>query len=57
MNLLNLVRSKEKDGQRFYAGTSYGGGTIPLPNVVRSSDFILIHGNGVSDPARICRNG
>lgn len=51
--LINLVRSTEKDGQRLYAGTSYGGGTIPKPNVVRSSDFILIHGNGVSDPARI----
>jgi hypothetical protein len=51
--LINLVRSTEKDGHRLYAGTSYGGGTIPKPNVVRSSDFILIHGNGVSDPARI----
>ena len=51
--LINLVRSREKDGQRLYAGTSYGGGTIPKPNVVRSSDFILIHGNGVSEPVRI----
>jgi len=51
--LIDLVRSMEKDGNRLYAGTSYGGGTIPKPNVVMSSDFILIHGNGVSEPARI----
>jgi hypothetical protein len=51
--LIELVKGMERDGYRFYAGTSYGGGTIPKPNVVKSSDFILIHGNGVSDPARI----
>ena len=34
-------------------GTSFGGGTIPSANVVKSSDFVLMHGNGVSDPARI----
>ncbi len=51
--LIELVKSKVKDGYRFYVGTSYGGGFIPLPNVVQTSDFILMHGNGVSDPARI----
>ena len=34
-------------------GTSYGGGTVPLSNVVKVSDLILVHGNGVSDPNRI----
>src|SRR5207249_2553063 len=34
-------------------GTSYGGGSIPRENVVRASDFLLLHGNGVSDPDRI----
>jgi len=51
--LIELIKSKRKNGYRFYAGTSYGGGFIPLSNVVLTSDFILIHGNGVSDPARI----
>jgi hypothetical protein len=37
----------------FLAGTSYGGGTIPRENVVRASDFLLLHGNGVGDPAKI----
>ncbi len=53
--LIEMVKNKEKNGIRFYAGTSYGGGFIPLSNVVRSSDFILIHGNGVSDPDYITR--
>ena len=48
--LINLVKQSRRDGFRFYVGTSYGGGFIPLPNVVKASDFILIHGNGVSNP-------
>ena len=51
--LINLVKSKEFNGHRFPVSTSYGGGFIPLPNVVKSSDYILLHGNGVSDPDRI----
>jgi hypothetical protein len=38
---------------RLYVGTSYGGGAIPGSNVVKASDFLLLHGNGVKDPARI----
>ncbi len=34
-------------------GTSYGGGAVPRENVVRASDFLLMHGNGVKNPARI----
>ena len=51
--LIDMVKKKESNGFRFYAGTSYGGGFIPLPNVVMSSDFILVHGNGVNDPEKI----
>jgi hypothetical protein len=51
--LILRVRGTERNNRRFYVGTSYGGGTIPKENVVRVSDFILIHGNGVSDPDRI----
>jgi hypothetical protein len=40
-------------GQGFLAGTSYGGGTIPKENVVRASDFLLLHGNGVKEPPKI----
>lgn len=48
--LIEMVKKKENNGFRYYTGTSYGGGFIPLENVVKASDFILIHGNGVSDP-------
>ena len=51
--LIDRVKGTTKDGRRLLVGTSYGGGTVPLPNVVRSSDFLLMHGNGVKDPARI----
>lgn len=51
--LIERVKSISRDGRRHLVGTSYGGGRVPFENVVRSSDFILIHGNGVSDPNRI----
>lgn len=51
--LINIVKSKEKNGFRYLTGTSYGGGTIPGSNVVASADFILLHGNSVTEPARI----
>ncbi len=51
--LIERVRDTTVGGRRLYAGTSYGGGTIPGEKVARVSDFILMHGNGVSDPARI----
>ncbi len=33
--------------------TSYNGGSIPAPEVVREADFILLHGNGVREPQRM----
>jgi hypothetical protein len=51
--LIQRVRDKTYRGRRLYVGTSYGGGTIPAENVARVSDFLLLHGNGVSDPEKI----
>ena len=51
--LIERVKRTVHNGRRLLAGTSYGGGTVPGDNVVRASDFLLIHGNGVEDPARI----
>lgn len=51
--LIERVAAKQKNGRRLLVGTSYGGGAIPTPNVVKASDFLLVHGNGVTDPARI----
>lgn len=52
-----IVRAKsiERNGFRYYVSTSYGGGFIPLPNVVKTADFILIHGNGVAEPEKIVK--
>lgn len=51
--LIERVKSKEQNGRRFLVSTSYGGNTIPKPNVVQASDYLLLHGNGVDNPDRI----
>jgi hypothetical protein len=51
--LIERVKNRTRDGRRLLAGTSYGGGQVPKENVVRASDFLLVHGNGVKEPARI----
>jgi len=51
--LIELAKAQTKTGRRMLVSTSYGGGAIPTPNVVKASDFLLLHGNGVKDPARI----
>jgi hypothetical protein len=50
-----LIERVKERGRRdsLLVGTSYGGGTIPGENVVRASDFLLLHGNGVGEAARI----
>jgi hypothetical protein len=53
--LIERVRKSERNGYRLLAGTSYGGGAVPRENVVRAADFLLLHGNGVTDPERIGR--
>jgi hypothetical protein len=52
--LIERVRTRSMErNHRLLVGTSYGGGAIPKPNVVKASDFLLLHGNGVKDPNRI----
>lgn len=51
--LIELAKGIRVGGRRLLVGTSYGGGTVPKPNVVAVSDFLLMHGNGVRDPNRI----
>lgn len=45
-----LIRHIQTRSDGLAVSTSYGGGTIPKENVVRAADFLLLHGNGVSDP-------
>jgi hypothetical protein len=51
--LIELARNTRKNGRRLLVGTSYGGGTPAKSNVVKSSDFLLLHGNGADNPDRI----
>jgi hypothetical protein len=51
--LIALAKNTTKGGRRLLVGTSYGGGTPAASNVVKASDFLLLHGNGPDDPARI----
>jgi hypothetical protein len=51
--LIARVKSMRRRGHRLLAGTSFKGGAIPTEGVVQVSDFLLLHGNGVSQPEHI----
>lgn len=48
-----IERVKKMSGEKLLVTTSYGGGVIPQENVLRVSDYILVHGNGVHEPSGI----
>ncbi|CAN5915156.1 hypothetical protein BH24BAC1_BH24BAC1_38250 [soil metagenome] len=49
--LIEQVKKQERNGYRLLVSTSFNGGSIPPDRVVAASDYILIHGNGVKEPA------
>ncbi|MGB5943966.1 MAG: hypothetical protein WBG71_13870 [Leeuwenhoekiella sp.] len=51
--LIELVTNTSKNGYRYLAGVSYRGRVVPKANVIQTSDFLLIHGNGAKNPAEI----
>jgi hypothetical protein len=51
--LIRLAQSVTRDGRRLLVSTSFNGRSIPSGNVVEAADFVLLHGNGVTDPAYI----
>ena len=51
--LIEQAQSHKLAGRRLLVGTSYGGGRVPDDDVVAASDYIMLHGNGVTEPARI----
>ena len=51
--LIERVKNRQHNGWRFLVGTSFKGKSIPSSNVVKTSDFILLHGNGADEPAMI----
>jgi hypothetical protein len=51
--LIARAKGITRGGRRLLVSTSYGGGTLPGADVLAASDFVLLHGNGVSNPDRI----
>lgn len=51
--LIERVKSMKQDGFRLLVSTSYGGGFLPLENVVSTADYILLHGNGMDSPTSV----
>jgi hypothetical protein len=51
--LIARAKGVTRGGRRLVVSTSYGGNTLPGSDVLIASDFVLLHGNGVSNPDRI----
>jgi hypothetical protein len=51
--LIERAKGVERNSRRLYVSTSLGGGSVPPPNIVAASDYVLLHGNGVRDPERM----
>jgi len=51
--LIERVKRTAIEGRRLLVSTSFWGNRMPTPEVIRASDFVLLHGNGVTDPNRI----
>ena len=50
-----LIQKIKKLNSKLLVSTSFGGGKIPTQNVVKASDYILLHGNGVSSSVGISK--
>ncbi len=48
--LIEQAKSITRNGRRLLVGTSYGGLIPAGDNVVKASDFLLLHGNGPDNP-------
>lgn len=51
--LISMAQSIQKKKNRLLVSTSFIGGTLPTDEVLKISDYLLIHGNGVSKIQRI----
>ncbi|MEK7953313.1 hypothetical protein [Luteolibacter soli] len=52
--LIDRVKRRSADaGVPLLTSTSYGGGHLPGPEVMKAADFLLLHGNGVKEPEAI----
>ena len=51
--LIHVAQAARANGFRFPVAVSMTGGALPTRQIVRASDFLLLHGNGVNYPAAI----
>jgi hypothetical protein len=51
--LIERAKGVSYGGRRLPVGTSFRGRSVPTEAVVAASDLVLLHGNGVTDPAFI----
>jgi hypothetical protein len=51
--LILQAQRVSRNGRRLLTSVSYGGNRVPDESVAAVADFLLLHGNGVQDPARI----
>jgi hypothetical protein len=60
VQLVERLRERSKNraptpASRLLVSTSLNGNRVPSDSLVAAVDFVLLHGNGVSDPARIAQ--
>ncbi|MFI1743423.1 hypothetical protein [Thalassobellus sediminis] len=48
-----IERVKKMTDNKFLVSTSFAGNRVPTSNIIQSSDFVLIHGNGIEEPEGI----
>ena len=53
--LIALAQQIRVRARRLLVSVSFGGGRIPTASVVAAADYLLLHGNGVAEPARIAQ--
>ncbi len=51
--LIKRVKGIHVDNRTLLVSTSFGGGTVPSPEIAQVSDYILIHGNGVATATKM----
>lgn len=51
--LMQRVQRQQVNGRRLLVSTSYRGGVLPGTNVAAVADFLLLHGNGMRQPAAV----
>ncbi|CAN5280491.1 hypothetical protein BH23VER1_BH23VER1_00660 [soil metagenome] len=51
--LIERAQGHSSDDRRLLVSVSYNGGTLPKENVVKAADYLLLHGNGVSQPKQL----